>query len=79
MCERGAKIFMAIGAQRIDAVSLRLLSMRIVAGLTLNAGGSVLAGAPLIRRRFMARRAQRRIRRDGHLDLRMVRLIGSVT
>ncbi len=50
-----------------------------MAGLTLNAGGGVLAGLPLVRRRFVARRAQRRIRRDGHLYLRMVRLIRAVT
>ncbi len=50
-----------------------------MAGLTLNAGSGMLAGTPLVRRRFMARRAQSRIRRDGHLYLRMVRLIGTVT
>jgi hypothetical protein len=52
--ERGTGIFVAIGAQGVDVIGFLLLGVRIVAGLALNAGFRVLAGAPFIRRGFMA-------------------------
>ena len=72
-------IFVAVSAQRIDILGLGLLRVRVVARFALNAGFCVLAGVPLVRRRLVARGAQRGIGRNRHLHLRVSGLIGAVT
>ena len=78
MRERRSGIFVAVGTQRIYILSLGLLRVWVVTGLALNADLGVFAGVPLIGRRFVAGRAQRRIGRDRHLHLRVSGLISAV-